>query len=154
MHLFYLHRLYYSITTIGILFTELISKMPLVTESTIVSQLYGIAKILNCEGNELAVINNYLRKHNVILNMVPQQGPLSKSYRVVKTALALRNVYAHWPAHLLEIVSHCLQLNPANRKSAAQLLNMEFFTVGTFTTRFSKELKIKLDRDKTSRNII
>lgn len=139
---------YYIINMIGILFTELISKLPLVTESTIVGQLYGIAKILDCEGDELAVINNYLSKHNVSLNIVSQKVSLSKSYTVVKTALALRNVYVQWPTHLLEIVAHCLQLNPANRKSAAQLMNMEFFTVGTFTTRFAKELEIKLERDQ------
>lgn len=133
---------------IGILFTELVSKLPIVTESTTVGQLYGIAKILNCEANELTVINNYLSKHNVSLNIVPQQVSLSKSYKVVKTALALRSVYAQWPTHLLEIVAHCLQLNPANRKSAAQLMKMEFFTVGSFTTRFAKEIEIKLERDQ------
>jgi len=126
------------------LFTELVNKFPLVTEETTVDQLHGIAEKLNCDSDELTIINKYLHKHDVIVNIVSQQGPLSKSYTFSNTALALQKVYAEWPIHLLEVVAHCLQLNPKNRKTAAQLLSMDFFTFGTFTSDFSKELFIIL----------
>jgi len=130
------------------LFTELVNQFPLVTEQTVINQLYGIVKILNCNSIELTIINKYLRKHGVNLNLEPQQGPLSKSYTFSNTALALQKVYAEWPIHLLEIVTHCLQLNPKNRRNAAQLLDMDFFTFGTFVLEFSKELENKLKCDQ------
>jgi len=130
------------------LFTELVNQFPLVTEQTVVDQLHGIAKILNCNSIELTVINKYLRKHGVSLNVEPQQGSLSKSYTFSNTALALQKVYAEWPIHLLQIVTYCLQLNPKNRRNAAQLLDMDFFTFGTFILEFSKELENKLKCDQ------
>jgi hypothetical protein len=133
---------------IGILFTELINKMPLVTEDTIISQLYGITKILGNENCDLTVIDKYLRKHGCSLNLeASSHAPLSQSYTISKTAMALRKVYTWWPTYLMEIVTYCLQFNPNNRKNAAQLLDMKFFTAGTFLLRFNKELKIKLEND-------
>lgn len=129
------------------MFTELVNQLPPVTKETTIDQLYGIAEMLNCDSIELAVINKYLHKHGVIVKVVSQQGPLSKSYTFSNTALALQKVYTKWPTHLLEIVAHCLQMNPKNRKNAAQLLDMDFFTFGTFTSDFSKELKNKLKSD-------
>lgn len=132
---------------IGILFTELIDKMPLVAEDTIISQLYGITKKLGCENCDLIVVDKYLRKHGFSLNLEASYAPLSQSYIVSKTAMALRKVYAYWPIYLVEIVTYCLQFNPVNRKNAAQLLDMKFFTAGTFLSRFNKEIKIKLKND-------
>jgi len=132
---------------IGILFTELVDKMPLVTEDTIISQLYGIIKILGCDNCDLIVVDKYLRKNGFSLNLEASYAPLSQSYIVSKTAMALRKVYACWPIYLVEIVTYCLQFNPVNRKNAAQLLDMKFFTAGTFLQRFNKEIKIKLKND-------
>jgi len=121
--------------------------MPLVTEDTIISQLYGITKILGCGASDLRVVNKYLHKHGISLNVDDSYAPLSQSYTFSKTAMALRKVYNWWPTYLVEIVTYCLQFNPVNRKSAAQLLDMNFFTAGTFLSRFNKELKIKLMKD-------
>ncbi|XP_022161581.1 cyclin-dependent kinase-like 2 [Myzus persicae] len=136
-----------DIWSVGILFTELIDKMPLVAEDTIISQLYGITKKLGCENCDLIVVDKYLRKHGFSLNLEASYAPLSQSYIVSKTAMALRKVYAYWPIYLVEIVTYCLQFNPVNRKKAAQLLDMKFFTAGTFLSRFNKEIKIKLKND-------
>lgn len=132
---------------IGILFTELVNKMPLVAEDTITSQLYGITKILGCDNYDLIVVDNFLRKHGYSLNLEASYAPLSQSYTASKTAMALRKVYACWPIYLVEIVTYCLQFNPVNRKNAAQLLDMKFFTAGTFLSRFNKKMKIKLKYD-------
>ncbi|XP_025207209.1 probable cell division protein kinase ECU08_0230 [Melanaphis sacchari] len=136
-----------DIWSVGILFTELVNKMPLVTEDTIISQLYGITKILGNNNCDLAVVDKYLRKHGFSLNLEANFKPLSQSYTVSKTAMALRKVYDWWPTHLMEIVTYCLQFNPNNRKNAVQLLDMKFFTAGTFLLRFNKELNIKLKND-------
>lgn len=130
------------------MFTELVNQIPLVTKHTTVSQLYGITEILGCKGGDLKVIEKYLSNHNISLNIENHQGPLSKSYTFSNTAIALRKVYTQWPTHLLEIVAHCLQLDPANRKNAAQLLDMEFFTVGNFTSNFDKKLEVILEYDR------
>lgn len=129
------------------MFTELVSKMPLVSEDTIISQLYGITKILGCDNCDLIVVDKYLRKHGFSLNLEASYTPLSQSYTVSKTAMALRKVYTCWPIYLIEIVTYCLQFNPVNRKNAAQLLDMKFFTAGTFLSRFNKEMKIRLKDD-------
>lgn len=147
--LYLLYTLYLDIVCyfIGILFTELVNKMPLVAEDTIASQLYGITKILGCENCDLIVVDKYLRKHGHSLNLEASYTAMSQSYTASKTAMALRKVYACWPIYLLEIVTYCLQFNPVNRKNAAQLLDMKFFTAGTFLSRFNKEMKIKLKFD-------
>ncbi|XP_016659106.1 cyclin-dependent kinase-like 2 [Acyrthosiphon pisum] len=136
-----------DIWSVGILFTELVNKMPLVAEDTVTSQLYGITKILGCDNCDLIVVDKYLRKHGYSLNLEASYAPLSQSYTASKTAMALRKVYACWPIYLVEIVTYCLQFNPVNRKNAAQLLDMKFFTAGTFLSRFNKEMKIKLKYD-------
>lgn len=118
----------YIFIILGILFTELTSQYPLVTEETIIQQLYGIANILCCEGIDLAPIGKYLKKHGTSLNIKKHRQKLSsKSYIVTNTAIALQKVYKEWPTCLLEIVAHCLQLNPVHRKNAKQLLSMKFF---------------------------
>jgi len=132
------------------LLTELVNRYPLVTEYTADSQLYGIAKVLNCDSAEITYINRYLHKHGVRADVVPRQGPLSESYVYSDTALALRKACAEWPMSLLEIAVHCLQLNPKNRMNAAQLLDMDFFTFGTFVSEFAKELENKLKRDRNN----
>lgn len=129
----------------GILFMELVSRQPLVTENTVISQLYGIANILGFKSHFLIVINKYLHKHGIRLNINNQQEqPLCKSYTISNTALTLQKIYPNWPTNLLKIVAHCLQLNPIDRMNAAQLLDMDFFTVGMFMSNFDKELKNKL----------
>lgn len=143
-YIIYLDTVWYFI---GILITELINKMPLVAEDTIISQLYGITKILGSNNCDLTVVDEYLRKHGFSLNLEASHAPLSQSYIISKTAMALRKVYAWWPGYLMEIITYCLQFNPNNRKNAAQLLEMKFFTAGTFLLRFNKELKIMLDND-------
>lgn len=130
------------------MFTELVNQIPLVTNHTTISQLYGITEILGCKGNDLRIIGKYLSNHNISLNIETHQGPLSKSYTFSNTAIALRKVYHQWPTHLLEIVAHCLQLDPENRKNAVQLLDMDFFTAGNFTSNFNKKLKVILEYDK------
>lgn len=145
--------LYLFILLLGILFTELTSQYPLVTEETIINQLYGIASILCCEGIDVTPIDKYLKKHGTSLNMKKHRQKISsKSYTITNTALVLKKVYNQWPTCLLEIVAHCLQLNPVYRKNAEQLLNMKFFTVGTFTSNLNKELKIKLKHDNSTLN--
>lgn len=135
---------------IGILFTELVSKMPLVAEDTIISQLYGITKLLGCNKHDLTVVDNYLRKHGFSLNLEASYAPVSQSYIVSRTSMALRKAYTSWPIYLVEIVTYCLQFNPVNRKNAAQLLDMKFFTAGTFLSHFNKEMKMKL-KDNNAR---
>ncbi|VVC29270.1 Protein kinase domain,Protein kinase-like domain,Protein kinase, ATP binding site,Serine/threonine- [Cinara cedri] len=142
-----------DIWSVGILFTELVNRWPLVTEETIDYQLYGIIEILGCKDHNSIVINEYLHNRGIELSIENQQEqPLCKSYTISNTALALRRVYPEWPTDLLKIVAHCLQLNPVDRMNAAQLLNMEFFTTGMFMTNFDKELENKLKYDKTIEN--
>lgn len=129
---------------IGIMFTELAGRMPLVTENTTIDQLHCIIKILNCGVEESILFDRYLRKHRIVLSATTMR---SKSYTLANTASALRQKYTQWPTHLLEIVAHCLQLNPSNRKNADQLLNMDFFTSRTFLLFFHNDLEIKLMHD-------
>lgn len=116
----------------------------MVTEDTIIDQLYRIIKILGYGSDDLTLFEKYLRKYGIVLKITASP---SKSYIFSSTALALKKLYGKWPTCLLEVVTHCLQLNPANRKNAAQLLNMVFFTGEAFSL-FERELKIKLEYDK------
>lgn len=86
--------------------------------------------------------------------MVDQHGATSKSYTISNTFWILQKTYSKWPTYLLEIVANCLQLDPVYRKSAAQLLDMKFFTLGMFIKRFDQELAIKLKYDRNSQSII
>lgn len=130
------------------MFTELVNKLPLVTENTIIRQLYSITKLLGCNNHNITVINKYLYKHGIGINLENQQEqPSHKSYIIFNTAKTLRKVYPTWPIHLFKIVAHCLQLNPTDRLSAAQLLDLEFFTTGTFMLNFDKILENKLKYD-------
>lgn len=137
----------------GILFTELVDNMPLVTQQTADGQLCGIFEILGNNDRNTKVIIRHLRKHGIDLRGKNyKQQPLSKSYMISNTALALRKVYPDWPTLLLEIVSHCLQLNPADRMNAAQLLDMEYFTIGMFNSKFDIELEKRQAYDKIIEN--
>lgn len=136
------------------MFTELVGRLPLVTENTIIRQLYSITKLLGCNNHNLTSINKYLYKHGIEINLENQQKqPSHKSYTIYNTAKILRNVYPTWPTHLFEIVAHCLQLSLTDRSSASQLLNLEFFTTGTFMSNFDKTLENKLKYEHALQNI-
>lgn len=122
------------------MFTEMVSQIPLVREYTILAQLEGIIKMF---GND-STINRYLRRYGINL---PKQYRQSQSYVYADTAAILQKKYSSWSTYLLETVAHCLQINPENRKNAAQLLQLDFFIRGTFAAQFDKLLQIKLQNE-------
>lgn len=130
---------------IGVLITELVSHWPVVAKDNVVDQVHGIAKLFSTiRAYDLSAVREYLREHGVTL---AASGPAGhRSYAIVDTVSILRRVYTEWPVRLLHTVAFCLQLDPDKRKSAAQLLRMEFFTAGSFASRHDRELQATIQR--------
>jgi serine/threonine protein kinase len=141
-------KLYISIRAVGIIFTELVNTLPLVTQNSNAHQLSHLVKILKWRTEDLVDVNNYLRESGYNQNVGNQLKSSSKSYAVTNTVAELRKVFPQFTLSMLDLVASCLQLNPANRKNAEQLLHMKFFTEGRFSFHIDKLLEIRIKNDK------
>lgn len=127
--------------------TELVDTLPLVTQNSNARQLSSLGKLLKWGADELVDVHKYLNKSGVDRNLRTQPGSSSKSYTVANTAAELRKMFPRWTSSILDLVTNCLQLKPENRKTAAQLLNMKFFTGGRFSLNFDELLEFKIKND-------
>lgn len=120
----------------------------MVTQNSNAHQLSHLVKILKWKADDLVDVNNYLRKFGFDQNVGTHLKSSSKSYNVANTVTELRKVLPRFTLSMLDLVASCLQLNPANRKNAAQLLHMKFFTKGRFSLYFDKLLEIRIKNEK------
>uniref|UniRef100_A0A8C5IDM3 Cyclin-dependent kinase-like 2 n=1 Tax=Junco hyemalis TaxID=40217 RepID=A0A8C5IDM3_JUNHY len=124
-----------DVWAVGALITEMLTGEPLFPGDSDIDQLYHITKCLG--------------------NLIPRQqelfykNPLFAGLKLpeVKELESLEKRYPKLPAEALELAKECLQIDPDERPSCAQLLQGDFFNKDGFAERFTQELKQIIQKD-------
>ncbi|XP_005485709.2 cyclin-dependent kinase-like 2 [Zonotrichia albicollis] len=124
-----------DVWAVGALITEMLTGEALFPGDSDIDQLYHITKCLG--------------------NLIPRQqelfykNPLFAGLKLpeVKELESLEKRYPKLPAEALELAKECLQIDPDERPSCAQLLQGDFFNKDGFAERFTQELKQIIQKD-------
>ncbi|KAL9851498.1 cyclin-dependent kinase-like 2 isoform 2-T2 [Geothlypis trichas] len=124
-----------DVWAVGALITEMLTGEALFPGDSDIDQLYHITKCLG--------------------NLIPRQqelfykNPLFAGLKLpeVKELESLEKRYPKLPAAALELAQECLQIDPDQRPSCAQLLQGDFFNKDGFAERFTQELKQIIQKD-------
>ncbi|KAJ7417575.1 Cyclin-dependent kinase-like 2 [Willisornis vidua] len=124
-----------DIWAIGTVITEMLTGEPLFPGDSDIDQLYHITKCLG----------NLIPRHQELF----YKNPLFAGMRLpeVKEVESLDKRYPKLSAAVLDLAKECLQIDPDDRPSCAELLHHDFFTKDGFAERFTQELKLKIQKD-------
>ncbi|NWY27212.1 CDKL2 protein, partial [Pheucticus melanocephalus] len=124
-----------DVWAVGSLITEMLTGEPLFPGDSDIDQLYHITK---CLGNLIPRQQELFYKNPLFAGMkLPE----------VKELESLEKRYPKLPAAALELAKECLQIDPDQRPSCAQLLQGDFFNKDGFAERFTQELKQIIQKD-------
>ncbi|NXQ18248.1 CDKL2 protein, partial [Peucedramus taeniatus] len=124
-----------DVWAVGSLITEMLTGEPLFPGDSDIDQLFHITK---CLGNLIPRQQELFYKNPLFAGMkLPE----------VKELESLEKRYPKLPAAALDLAKECLQMDPDERPSCAQLLQGDFFNKDGFAERFTQELKQKIQKD-------
>ncbi|XP_044537357.1 cyclin-dependent kinase-like 2 isoform X2 [Gracilinanus agilis] len=124
-----------DIWAIGCLLIEMSMGQPLFPGDSDIDQLYHIVKCLG----------NLIPRHQELF----YQNPLFASVKLpeVEEQESLENHCPKLSAVVIDMAKKCLQIDPDKRPFCDELLNHDFFNQDGFVERFSKELKLNVQKD-------
>ncbi|XP_056659316.1 cyclin-dependent kinase-like 2 isoform X2 [Monodelphis domestica] len=124
-----------DIWAIGCLLIEMFMGQPLFPGDSDIDQLYHIVKCLG----------NLIPRHQELF----YQNPLFASVKLPEVE-EQESLESHCPklsAVVIDMAKKCLQIDPDKRPFCDELLNHDFFNQDGFVERFSKELKLNIQKD-------
>ncbi|KAL3875407.1 hypothetical protein ACJMK2_033355 [Sinanodonta woodiana] len=120
---------------VGCLLAEMLTGEPLFPGDSDIDQLYHVVK----------VFGTLTQRHKEVF----MRNPLFTGMRLpeVRDTTPLEKKFPRITHQALSLMKECLKLDPDERPTCSQLLKHEFFTKDGFATRFSTEVRVRIQKE-------